>query len=75
MNEITILKAIMNQAISNSKKRLKFEYDRFKLPTAQRKSMILIGTIGQLIFKEYLEKKNIVFEFEFQAGKYDGMDF
>ena len=75
MNEIAISKTIMNKAISHSKERLKYEYDRFKLPTAQRKSMILIGTIGQLIFKEYLEKKNIVFEFEYQAGKYDCMDF
>ena len=75
MPEIQVSKTIMSEAIAHSKERLKFEYDRFKLPTAQRKSMILIGTIGQLIFKEYLEMKNITYKFEYQAGKYDDMDF
>ena len=75
MPEIQVSNTIMSEAIAHSKERLKFEYDRFKLPTAQRKSMILIGTIGQLIFKEYLEMKNITYKFEYQAGKYDDMDF
>lgn len=37
--------------------------------------MILIGAIGKLILRKYLEDNNIKFEFEYQAGKYDEMDF
>ncbi len=62
-------------ALEHSEERMKYEFDRFKLSDKQRESMILIGTIGQLIFKKYLEDNNIEFEFEFQAGTYDKKDF
>ncbi len=67
--------SLIDEAIRHSKERLQYEFNRFGLPTPQRKSMILIGTIGQLIFKEYLEEKGVEFDFEYQAGEYDIMDF
>lgn len=63
------------EAFKHAKKRLGFEYDRFHLATEQRISMITIGTIGQLVFKKYLESKKIPFEFQLQYGKYDDYDF
>jgi hypothetical protein len=73
--EIEINKKLREEALAHSSERIKFEFDRFKLNLEQRKNMIFIGTIGQLIFKKYLESKNTPFEFEFQAGKYDELDF
>lgn len=66
---------LIQEAIQHSAERMQYEYNRFGLSNEKRKSMILIGTIGQLIFKEYLESNNIEFEFEYQAGNYDAMDF
>ena len=66
---------LITEAISHSEERIKYEYNRFNLPNDKRKSMIVIGTIGQLIFKKLLENRNINFEFEYQAGRYDNMDF
>ena len=66
---------LLNEALRHSKERLQFEFNRFNLSIEKRKSMILIGTIGQLIFKEFLEKRKIKFEFEYQAGNYDNLDF
>ena len=66
---------LINEAMIHSEERLKYEYNRFGLSNKKRKSMILIGTIGQLIFKEFLESRNINFDFEYQAGNYDAMDF
>ena len=63
------------EAFQHAKKRLGFEYDRFHLATEQRLSMITIGTIGQLIFKQFLESKNVNFDFQLQYGKYDDFDF
>jgi len=63
------------EAYEHAKKRLGYEYDRFHLATEQRLSMITIGTIGQLIFKSFLEKNKINFEFQLQYGKYDDYDF
>ena len=37
--------------------------------------MIIIGTLGQIAFKEFLSNQNVEFDFEFQAGKYDDLDF
>jgi len=73
--QILIDPSMMKTAIEHSEERLKFEYDRFRLSPEQRKSMILIGTLGQLIFKKFLEDNSISFDFEFQAGKYDKKDF
>lgn len=77
MNEIyiSIDENLKEIAYEHAQERLKFEYDRFRLSNEQRKSMIVIGSIGQLLFKKYLEEKNIDFKFEFQAGTYDRLDF
>lgn len=63
-------------ALEHSENRLQYEFNRFGLSdNEKRKSMILIGTVGQLILKKYLEDNNIKFESEFQAGEYDKKDF
>ena len=66
---------IIVEANNHSKIRMNFEYDRFKLSYKVRRSMILIGTIGQLIFKKFLIQNKIKHEFEYQAGKFDSFDF
>ena len=66
---------IIDEALTHSKKRMDYEYDRFKLPFETRLNMILIGTIGQLIFSKFLVANNINHEYEYQAGKYDSFDF
>lgn len=63
------------EAYEHAKNRLGFEYDRFHLATEQRISMITIGTVGQLVFKKYLESNKVPFEFQLQYGKYDDYDF
>lgn len=63
------------EAYEHAKNRLGFEYDRFHLATEQRISMITIGTLGQLVFKKYLESNKVQFEFQLQYGKYDDYDF
>jgi len=75
MIEKIISEGIKIEAHRHSEERMRFEYNRFGLSPEQRKSMILIGTIGQLIFREYITEQNIPFEFEYQAGQYDLMDF
>jgi len=75
MIERIISKEIIEEANTHSDERMQFEYNRFGLPQKQRKSMILIGTIGQLVFREYLTEQKVPFEFEYQAGNYDEMDF
>ena len=73
--EIAISAEIAQMANNHALERIKFEYDRFGLPTNSRISMITIGTIGQLVFKIYLEQQEIPFEFQMQAGKFDDYDF
>jgi hypothetical protein len=73
--KLTVDPSLGKLAYEHAKKRLGFEYDRFHLGTEQRISMITIGTVGQLVFKKYLESKNIQFEFQLQYGKYDDYDF
>ena len=75
MLEIQITSEIKTLALSHSTERLRYEFDRFKLPKDQRLSMILIGTIGQLVFKKFLDQESITYDFEFQAGKFDEFDF
>ena len=72
---INIDESLKKIALEHTEERIKYEFDRFGLPEEKRRSMILIGSIGQLVFKKFLEKNNVKFEFEFQAGKYDKMDF
>jgi len=73
--KLPIPPAIPLEARSHAEKRLGFEFDRFHLGNEQRTSMIAIGTVGQLVFKDYLYSKNINFDFQYQFGKYDDFDF
>lgn len=75
MTKLEVTDLIKNEALIHSNQRMHFEYDRFRLSDEKRKSMILIGTIGQLMFKKYLEDNDIVFDFQLQAGQYDDLDF
>lgn len=59
----------------HSLERMKYEYNRFGLNDIIRYNMILIGTIGQLLFKKLLDDNGINYIFEFQAGNYDNLDF
>lgn len=73
--EIKLTNELKKQAQEHASERLRYEFDRFHLDDDVRTSMILIGTIGQLIFKNYLDEKKIQYDFEFQAGNYDNYDF
>ena len=50
-------KSLILEAQRHGEERLKFEYNRFGLSNDKGKSMILIGTIGQLLFKKYPSKR------------------
>jgi hypothetical protein len=73
--KLIVEKLLGIEAYEHAKNRLGFEYDRFHLATEQRLSMITVGTVGQLVFKKYLEANNIEFDFQLQYGKYDDYDF
>jgi len=76
MHEKLIVNASLGkEAYEHAKNRLGFEYDRFHLATEQRLSMITIGTVGQLVFKKYLDSNKTPFEFQLQYGKFDDYDF
>lgn len=73
--DIVLTEEMKNKADNHSKRRMCFEYNRFKLSDDRRRSMILIGTIGQLAFKEFLDKNAIKYDYQLQAGNYDDFDF
>lgn len=73
--EIEIQPHVIDEAVKHASARLGFEFDRFKLDKSLRISMITLGTIGQLVFRDYLMSQGVKFEFQFQAGKYDDFDF
>lgn len=75
MIEIIVNEEIKRLAIKHSAERMKYEYDRFGFNQERRENMILVGTVGQLIFKKFLEDNNISFDYELQAGNYDNFDF
>lgn len=60
---------------AHSLERIKYEFDRFGLDKEKRVRMIELGTLGQLIFKQYLDLEGLNYDFEFQAGNYDDKDF
>ena len=60
---------------AHSLERIKYEFDRFGLDKEKRIQMIELGTLGQLIFKQYLDQEGLIYDFEFQAGNYDDKDF
>jgi hypothetical protein len=64
MVELKVTDEIKSEASKHSEERMKYEYNRFGLSNEKRKSMILIGTIGQLVFKDFLEANNVKFDFE-----------
>ena len=72
---IDIDKNLIVSAINHSKDRMNYEYNRFNQNNTFRLNMILIGTLGELVFKKYLEGNNQAYEMEFQAGKFDSFDF
>lgn len=72
---IDISNDLIKEASSHAHKRMQFEYDRFGLNDTQRESMIVIGTLGQLVFDQYLTSSQIDHTMEYQAGKYDSFDF
>lgn len=73
--QLVVPKEIGTEAYDHAKNRIGYEYNRFNLVTEQRISMITMGTVGQLMFKSYLESKKIPFSFQLQFGKYDDYDF
>lgn len=75
MIELKISEDIILEAKKHSEERMEYEFNRFRLTPEQRKSMVFIGTIGQLVLKKYLEDNNVEFEYQYQAGQYDDMDF
>jgi hypothetical protein len=72
---ISLDKSIVEEAFRHAMKRIEFEYDRFGLNLEKRIAMIALGTVGQLVFRDYLSSQNVNFEFEYQAGKFDNFDF
>ncbi len=73
--EIHIQPHVIDEASNHATKRISFEFDRFNLDNTLRVSMITLGTIGQVVFKDYLRSCGFDFEFQLQAGKYDDFDF
>lgn len=72
---IPVSKSILEESFLHAQKRIEYEYDRFGLNLEHRISMIALGTVGQLVFREFLLNKAVDFEFEYQAGKFDKFDF
>jgi len=67
---------LLNKAKEHSAERMQYEYNRAGYKNEIRKSMILLGTIGQLGFKQFLDDKNFSnYTLQLQAGKYDDFDF
>jgi hypothetical protein len=79
--ELTMVKyssveiSLIKEAISHSEKRIEFEYDRFKLNRTKRLEMITLGTVGQLVFRNFLISNSVPHNFQYQAGDYDDFDF
>lgn len=62
-------------ASNHAMERLGYEYDRFNLGNNKRLSMIQMGTVGQMLFRSFLEENNVSYEFQMQAGNFDDFDF
>lgn len=74
---IPISDTMLEEAIKYGKKCLPYEYDRFGLDANKRLQKIIIGTLGELVFKQYLIDNNIfdITEFNLVVGQYDDCDF
>ena len=75
MVEILVDESMKRLAIEHSAERMQYEYDRFGFNNEKRRNMILVGTIGQLIFKKFLDDNKVKYDYELQAGNYDNFDF
>ena len=72
---IIITDEMKNEAFDHASQRMNFEFNRFNQNKNFRFNMILVGTIGELVFRNFLISNNITYEMEFQAGEYDVYDF
>lgn len=75
MVQIEIDEELKNLAIEHSRERMKYEYNRFGFDNRRRENMILVGTLGQLVFKQFLDLNQIPYDYQLQAGEYDDFDF
>lgn len=73
--QVAVDAALGQEAHEHAKQRLRYEFDRFHLATEQRIAMIAMGTLGQLVFKQFLKSLNVPFQFQLQYGRYDDYDF
>jgi hypothetical protein len=73
---LDITQSMLEEAKKHALDRIKFEYNRAQYNNEQRISMITIGTLGQLGFRQALEQKSIKnYTYQMQAGEYDDFDF
>ena len=75
LKEFLVTEDVKEITRTHSLERIKYEFDRFGLDKEKRIQMIELGTLGQLIFKQYLDQEGLIYDFEFQAGNYDDKDF
>ena len=76
MNDVLIDDKMRSFAKDHTKDRMQTAYDRFKLTPQQRESMILLGTVGELVFSKFLDDNKIKHEHEFRVMQYaDDGDF
>lgn len=73
--KLAIEKKLGTEALYHAKNGLGFEYKRFNLGVEQRLSMITIEIIGQMVFKDFLEKSSVKFDYQLQYGKFYNYDF
>lgn len=72
---IPIKEFMIDQAVTHARQRVRHEYNRFKFDPVRRENMIVIGTLGQIAFGEFLDSWQLDNRMDFQVGKYDSYDF
>lgn len=63
------------RAARHANERIKYEHNRFNRDHAARVNMVLIGTLGELVFCQFLNENDVEFQHNLQAGVYDKFDF
>jgi len=71
----SVTKEMRDMATDISKWRIKKEYDRYGFDYNVRVDRIIVGLIGELVFKAALEEADIQFETSFGTVGYDKYDF
>ena len=71
----SISQEIIDKAIVYANDTIDYGYNRFGFDRHTRINMIIVGTIGELIFQEYLHELKIEHDMEFQSGDFDDKDF